>query len=330
MKMSKSLKNFITIKEALKDFSGRAIRLMTLAHKWDAMFNYTPKAMPEAVERERKINEFFSNVKVAIRNGTYNKPQKWDKEDFAFSNLHNEIQSKIHLAICDNFDTSNALLGLLELITAANTYMKNESKMKLTLLLKVANYIQYILQCFGVIGDPQLGFGGVKENQVDEETAITPFMNVLSKFRDDIKANAATDPKTIFGVCDKLRDEVLPNLGIRLEDKGKGQPAVWKKEDPAALKADILKKEEEKLLKAEEKKKKAADELKKKMTPASEYFKGMPEKYSQFTAEGLPTHDAKSKPLSAELTNALKKEYAKQDKIHKKWLEDEAKKGGKA
>ncbi len=324
--MSKSLKNFITIKEALKQFTGRQIRLMVLMHHWDVTFNYTEKAMPEAVEKDRQINEFFLNVKVALRNNTYNKPQGWTKGDFQLYDMLSDYQDKIHKALCDNFDTPVVVTYLGELITATNAYMKNEADLKLTLLLKVANYVQFILQSFGVMGDAPLGFSAQKDAAVDEEQVITPLMNTLSKFRDDVKATAAAGPKEIFKLCDTLRDVVLPELGIRLEDKGKDQPAIWKKVDPEVLKAELRGKEEEKKKKEEEKKRKAAEDLKKKSTPAKEYFKQMTDKYSAFDEEGMPTHDVKGKELPKEILNKLKKEYAKQDKIYKQWAESEAKK----
>lgn len=325
-KMSKSLKNFITIKEALKQFSGRQIRLMILMHKWNETFNYTEKAMPEAVEKDRQFNEFFLNVKVALRNNTNNKPQAWTKADFALFDLMGQYQSKIHKAICSNLNTMDVVTYLGELITAANAYMKNEAELKLTILLKVANYVQFILQCFGVIPDAPLGFASQKETAVDEEQAITPIMNVLSKFRDDIKAVATAGPKDIFKACDNLRDNVLPELGIRLEDKGKDKPATWKKVDPAELKAQIKAKEEESKKKEEDAKKKKEEELKLKSTPPSEFFKLMTDKYSKWDETGLPTHDAKGKELSKEIINGLKKQYAKQEKTYKKWLEEKDKK----
>eukprot|EP00826_Nyctotherus_ovalis_P061525 TRINITY_DN8765_c0_g1_i10.p1 TRINITY_DN8765_c0_g1~~TRINITY_DN8765_c0_g1_i10.p1 ORF type:complete len:326 (+),score=137.32 TRINITY_DN8765_c0_g1_i10:148-1125(+) len=324
--MSKSLKNFITIKEALKEFTGRQIRIMVLMHKWDTTFNYTKTAMPEAVEKERQFNEFFLNFKVAVRNYDYNVSQYWLKEDFKMNNILCEYQDKVHKAICNNFDTPSAIGYLGELVNYANAYMKDEKNLKATLLIKIANYIQFILQCFGVIGDTPVGFVVQRGSVVDEEQAITPLMNVLCKFRDDIKATAGNGPKDIFKLCDQLRDEVLPELGIRLEDKGKDKPAIWKKEDPEKLKMEIAGKEEEKKRKDEEKKRKAEEELKKKMTPANEYFKQMADKYSKFDEQGIPTHNKEGKELSKELINKLKKDHAKQDKIHKKWLETETKK----
>jgi hypothetical protein len=42
-------------------------------------------------------------------------------------------------------------------------------------------------------------------------------MNVVTKFRDTIKDKAGSnDPKEIFRVCDELRDDILPYLGISI------------------------------------------------------------------------------------------------------------------
>jgi len=44
----------------------------------------------------------------------------------------------------------------------------------------------------------------------------------LSKYRDLIKEKANEGPKEMFKLSDELRDDILPFLGIRLEDRGKG------------------------------------------------------------------------------------------------------------
>jgi len=60
-------------------------------------------------------------------------------------------------------------------------------------------------------------------------------MNVLSKFRDQIKDKAGEGTKELFRLCDELRDDILPHLGVRLEDRAKGQEAIWKYEDKEVL-----------------------------------------------------------------------------------------------
>lgn len=133
-------------------------------------------------------------------------------------------------------------------------------------------------------------------------------MNSLAKFRDDIKNPANnSDQKAIFRICDELRDDVLPFLGIRLEDKGKDAPSIWKYEEPEKLIkereikiAEKAEKEAEKAKKEAEKKAKAELDLKKKSTPGKDWFKIFEaDKYSEFDEEtGLPTKKADGKPLN--------------------------------
>lgn len=83
-----------------------------------------------------------------------------------------------------------------------------------------------------------------EEESINREELITPFMNLISKFRDQIKEKAGEGPKELFRLCDELRDDLLPHLGIRLEDRAKGQEAIWKYEDKEVL----LKEREAKIL----------------------------------------------------------------------------------
>lgn len=61
--MSKSLKNFITIQEALKKNSARQLRLAFLLHSWKDTLDYSPNTMEMAVQYEKLLNvslQFFS------------------------------------------------------------------------------------------------------------------------------------------------------------------------------------------------------------------------------------------------------------------------------
>lgn len=47
-----------------------------------------------------------------------------------------------------------------------------------------------------------------------------PFLNAMASFRDAVRKEARTiKASNILAECDKLRDYVLPDLGVRLEDK---------------------------------------------------------------------------------------------------------------
>ena len=147
----------------------------------------------------------------------------------------------------------------------------------------------------------------------------------MTEFRGEIKDTCIIDKdiKKVLTICDKMRDEILPNLGVRIEDKGKGEKSVWKFFD----KEEYLKeKEKEKELKENKKKQKEAEakerELKLSLT-AKEYYAMQTDKYSEFDNEGVPTKNAKGNELSKEQYNKLKKEFAKHDKQHQKWVEQQ-------
>jgi cysteinyl-tRNA synthetase len=66
-KMSKSLKNFITIKEALAKYSPRQLRLTFLMHQWDNGMDFKQTSMEEAINNEKLFNNFLINAKALIQ-----------------------------------------------------------------------------------------------------------------------------------------------------------------------------------------------------------------------------------------------------------------------
>lgn len=46
-----------------------------------------------------------------------------------------------------------------------------------------------------------------------------PYVNVLSEFRDNVRSLARQlKAFNILQLCDELRDNILPSIGVRLED----------------------------------------------------------------------------------------------------------------
>ena len=66
-KMSKSLKNFITIRDALKEYTARQMRVFYLMHRYNARMDYSPEGMTHAADLDRQYNEFFLNMKALVR-----------------------------------------------------------------------------------------------------------------------------------------------------------------------------------------------------------------------------------------------------------------------
>jgi cysteinyl-tRNA synthetase len=117
-----------------------------------------------------------------------------------------------------------------------------------------------------------------------------PYLISLSEFRNDVREQARTLKATeILKLCDQLRDEVLPNLGVRLEDREGGGPSAVKLVDRETLLREREAKKQLEADKAAEKERKrlevaaaaAAKEAQKKINPL-DMFKAETDKYSAF------------------------------------------------
>jgi len=74
-KMSKSLKNFITIEDALKKNTSRQLRLAFLLHSWKDTLDYSESTMESAMACEKLLNVGFIwlyHVKDFANNIYYN------------------------------------------------------------------------------------------------------------------------------------------------------------------------------------------------------------------------------------------------------------------
>ena len=65
-KMSKSLKNFITIQEALKQNTARQLRLAFLLHAWKDTLDYSPSTMEVATSFEKTVNVSATQSATAL------------------------------------------------------------------------------------------------------------------------------------------------------------------------------------------------------------------------------------------------------------------------
>ncbi|XP_071954766.1 cysteine--tRNA ligase, cytoplasmic-like [Antedon mediterranea] len=335
-KMSKSLKNFISIKDALKQHSARQIRLMFLLHSWKDTLDYSTATMEIAKGFEKFMHEFFLNVKDVLRASPSSGPGafcKWNEEEIKLNNSYYEGKTKIHQSLCDSIDTRSAMEAMRLLITQCNIYIQEKRSSKQVpnakLLEGIAKYLTRLMKVFGAIsGDELIGFpiaGGTQNANVEE--TVMPYLQTLSEFRGQVRKIAREQKSMdILKLCDSLRDDVLPELGVRLEDR-EGVAAVIKLDD-----RETLLKERELALKEAEKKRKAKEEAKRKeqerqaakdaqrRIPPQEMFKKEADKYSQFDDKGMPTHDNKGEPLSAKQVKKLAKAYQQQEKLHNDWL----------
>ncbi|XP_039923313.1 cysteine--tRNA ligase, cytoplasmic isoform X1 [Hirundo rustica] len=335
-KMSKSLKNFITIKDALKKHTARQLRLAFLMHSWKDTLDYSNNTMESAIQYEKFMNEFFLNVKDILRAPTdvTGQFQKWENQEVELNKNFYEKKAAIHEALCDNIDTRSVLEEMRSLVSQSNSYIaakKSSRQMPNRLLLEnISFYLTQMLKIFGAIeSDDAIGFpvGGTNQN-INIESTVMPYLQVLSEFREGVRQIAREKKVTeVLQLSDALRDDILPELGVRFEDH-EGLPTVVKLVD----KDTLLKEREEKKKIEEEKKRKKEEAARKKQQqeaaklekmkiPPHEMFKLELDKYSMFDENGFPTHDTEGKELSKGQIKKLKKLYETQEKLHKEYLQ---------
>ncbi|XP_023119725.1 cysteine--tRNA ligase, cytoplasmic isoform X1 [Amphiprion ocellaris] len=335
-KMSKSLKNFITIKDALAKNTARQLRLAFLMHSWKDTLDYSSNTMESAVQYEKFMNEFFLNVKDILRAPTdvTGQFEKWEEAEVELNNSFYDRKAAVHEALCDNIDTRTAMEEMRVLVGQSNSYVASRKNAKLRpnrlLMESIAVYLTNMLKIFGAIeGSDPIGFPvGGQDQSVDLESTVMPYLSVLSDFRENVR-KIAREQKVmeLLQLCDDVRDETLPELGVRLEDH-EGLPTVVKLVD----KETLLKEKEEKKKIEEEKKKKKEEAARKKQeqemaklakmkTPPCEMFRCETDKYSSFDETGFPTHDAEGKELSKGQAKKLRKLYEAQEKLHSEYLQ---------
>ena len=337
-KMSKSLKNFITIRQALEKHTARQIRFCFLLHKYNAPMDYGDNTMTESVNIEKIFSEYFHNVKAMLRRLGTDGGQYVGLREKDLLNLLTAAKKAVFDALMDDFDTPVAVSALVTLVRDCNRYMESSNGDISTVVLgSVARYITSVLKTFGLVpSSADIGFpasanglsssGEEAGSGTSKEELLTPYLDVITKFRESVRVAAiAGDTKAVLMAADDLRDGVLPELGVRMEDKGSGAEltTVWKLDDPDVLRKEKALKDEAKAEKERQKaeaKRKAEEKEAKAKIPPKEMFLNMTDLYSKFDDEGVPTHDKDGEPLSKGAAKKLQKEYAKQKDLHEKYL----------
>ncbi|KAG8035110.1 hypothetical protein G9C98_001600 [Cotesia typhae] len=335
-KMSKSLKNFITINEVLKKHTARQLRLAFLLHSWKDTLDYSEGTMEMAVQYEKFVNEFFLNVKCQVRNlGTGVSLQtftKWNSLELELNSKFSCAKDNIHKALCDNVDTRTVLDVIRDLVGHCNIYLKESKTPNILLLKDIAVYVTRMLTIFGAIKSHEgIGFPLETEAAVDVEQVAMPYLEILSNFREKIRAHGKElKSKEILMECDKLRDEILPNVGVRLEDdmdSGTSKIKLVNREELLKERELKRKNEEEKLAEKERKKaesnQKALEREEARKISPKEMFRSQTDKYSMFDDSGLPTHDNLGKELSKGQIKKLQKLQLAQEKKYNEYLESQ-------
>jgi cysteinyl-tRNA synthetase len=332
-KMSKSLKNFITIKEALKRNTASQLRIMFLQHHWKEPLTFKESSLSAAVSAEQTIVHFFAAVSALTRqDDSSSSESNWHAPELELAQKLEQSQNSIDVALRDSIDTPTAFSILMELVSATNIYIAGKhGSINRYIIIKVARYITKMLRIFGVAQEgsyDQIGLQATSsESGVSDKESLVNCAESVSKFRDAVRAEtlkleSGAIKSTLLSACDNIRKELL-NLGISIEDRQAPTPSIVKILSPEQL--EQYRQEEERLLQeklermALNEAKNAAKLAKAKVSP-KEMFLGASDKYSKFDENGVPTHEVSGEELSKNARKKCLKEYEQQSELHEKYL----------
>ncbi|MEK6940986.1 MAG: cysteine--tRNA ligase [Nanoarchaeota archaeon] len=193
VKMSKSLGNFWTIRDVLKEFSPRAVRHYCLSVHYHAPINYSKESLQHSENTIKRLDDFVSRVRSANGKISNVKPLIQKTEKAFTSSMEND------------FDTSGALSSLFGLIHDINKLV-DESKLSKKNAQDVISFIKEINTVLGIF-------------RLKEDT-LSKNVRTLIKQRETARNNKD------FALADKIREK-LKGLGIILEDTKEG--IRWKK-----------------------------------------------------------------------------------------------------
>jgi len=139
-KMSKSLGNFLTIKEILKDWHPEVLRLFFLSHHYRSPVDYSEDSLGEAKTGLDRFYVTLHAIQEELKKPLV--PQKKKIDMAVVENCHQTVktfQSRYEEAMDDDFNTAQALGHFYDLQTDLNsllTLSKGQPDEKIALILK--------------------------------------------------------------------------------------------------------------------------------------------------------------------------------------------------
>lgn len=221
LKMAKSLKNFITIKQYLNEVgTAQQLRILFLIHRWHKPLDYSTETIEESKRVEKKFADFLEHVNFLKREGKLFR-STLEQNDEVYSEAIKQIKIGVDEAFRNNVDTQTVIGLLLEGINRTYGYLEGEYN--LTLILEFTRFLGRILEVCG------LEF--TNKSTSDANQWIKLAVDLREDVRDIVKNHKKEIPKPVLGeifkLLDDFRDVKLQNLGVRLEDRGQSQTTKW-------------------------------------------------------------------------------------------------------
>jgi cysteinyl-tRNA synthetase len=197
-KMSKSLGNFITIKELLQEYSPDVFRFFIISTHYRSPIDFSEKILEQSKNSLERIHKLLNTIEE-LEDSNLNESGDYDEKFYAKKLI--ETKEKFLDAMDNDFNTPSAISTLFDLIREINSDI-NESRISKNSLHET----RHLILEFGYI----LGFDfsdRKTKNDVSKE-----LLEILTDVRENLRQNKNWE------LSDEIRSR-LNDLDITLEDK---------------------------------------------------------------------------------------------------------------
>ena len=198
-KMSKSLHNFVTVHDILKEVDPQVLRFFMASVQYRRQINYSEENLKQAQTILQRFKNMLINLNYRLKDGTSN------VEDANLREILAKTETDFVTAMDDDFNVQNALTAIYDLLPVLNANIAAESVDK-DALIKAQSLLTDWLGIFG-IDITKL----IKQNETQGDEEIV----ALIEQRDEARKNKD------WAKSDQLRDQ-LKEMGVIIEDTPQG------------------------------------------------------------------------------------------------------------
>jgi cysteinyl-tRNA synthetase len=196
-KMSKSLGNFITIREILRDYDPEVFRFFVLSTHYRSPIDFSESALQQSENSLHRIYKLIETIDELLRSNI----SESNENDIKNTNLLLNAKHDFLNNMDNDFNTPNALSVIFNLIRDVNRGIDNKNISKNSLI-----YVKNLLIEFGEI----LGFEFSIKPSVDDKT--NDLIKVMVEVREKLRE------RKDWELSDLIRSR-LGEIDIILEDK---------------------------------------------------------------------------------------------------------------